>query len=375
MNMQSSKIKRESQSFPRRWVFFIFVSLLILRGEFTGWSSTEFIIQTVAGTGDAGFSGDGGPATKAMLNDPAAVAVSACGTLYIADVRNNRIRQVDATGIISTVAGSGRAGFSGDGGLAIQAQLSQPLGLAVDGEGNLYIADTLNNRIRKVDAMGRISTVAGNGKAGFSGDGGPALAAMLSRPVGLTVDAEGNVYFADVFNNCVRKLDTAGQISTLAGTEEAGFSGDGGLAVEAQLARPRDVAVDGEGNLYIADGDNNRIRRVDKNGIISTVAGNGDPGFSGDGGPAVQASLNNPRSVALDGAGQILISDLGNNRIRQVDRAGMISTIVGNGTAGFSGDGGPAVPASLDGPRGVCVNKTGALFIADLNNHRVRVAR
>lgn len=373
--MQSSKIKRESQSFPRRWVFFIFVSLLILRGEFTGWSSTEFIIQTVAGTGDAGFSGDGGPATKAMLNDPAAVAVSACGTLYIADVRNNRIRQVDATGIISTVAGSGRAGFSGDGGLAIQAQLSQPLGLAVDGEGNLYIADTLNNRIRKVDAMGRISTVAGNGKAGFSGDGGPALAAMLSRPVGLTVDAEGNVYFADVFNNCVRKLDTAGQISTLAGTEEAGFSGDGGLAVEAQLARPRDVAVDGEGNLYIADGDNNRIRRVDKNGIISTVAGNGDPGFSGDGGPAVQASLNNPRSVALDGAGQILISDLGNNRIRQVDRAGMISTIVGNGTAGFSGDGGPAVPASLDGPRGVCVNKTGALFIADLNNHRVRVAR
>lgn len=220
-----------------------------------------------------------------------------------------------------------------------------------------------------------MTTVAGNGVEGFGGDGGPAVDARLSRPVGLTLDAEGNLYVADVSNHRIRKVDTEGRISTVAGSGEAGFGGDGGPAVEAPLFRPRDVAVDGEGNLYIADTDNHRIRRVDRDGIITTVVGNGEVGFSGDGGPALEASLSLPRSVAVDGAGCLFISDMGNLRIRQVNRDGIITTVVGNGEFGFSGDGGPALAASLSLPRGVRVDSSGAIYIADLDNHRVRVAR
>lgn len=365
----------ENQYRIRLGTLLLLWSLLSSGENFAERGLADRIIQTIAGTGVPGFSGDGGPAVAAQLNSPATVVPGPAGLLYIADVRNHRIRRVDAQGIISTVAGTGRPGFGGDGGPAIEAQLNQPLGLTVDAQGNLYIADTLNHRIRKVDVEGRITTAAGNGREGYSGDGGPALEASLSRPVGLTLDAEGNLYIADVFNHRIRKVDTQGRISTVAGNGEAGFGGDGGPAVQASLFRPRDVAVDETGNLYIADTDNNRIRRVGGDGIITTIAGTGDMGFSGDGGPATEARLNLPRSVAVDSTGCLFISDMGNLRIRQVNREGIIITVVGNGEFGFSGDGGPATQARLGLPRGVRLDSSGAIYIADLDNHRVRVVR
>jgi sugar lactone lactonase YvrE len=338
-------------------------------------SQPNRVIQTIAGTGAPGFVGDNGPSVQAQVNSPSAVAVDLLGNVYIADTRNHRIRKVDASGTISTVAGNGVAGFSGDGGQAVNAQLNQPLGVAVDVSGNLYISDTLNNRIRKVDVHGRISTVAGNGSLGFGGDGGPATQATLSRPVGLAVDFFGSIYIADVDNSRIRKVDLTGRITTIAGSETEGFSGDGGPASRAELSRPRDVAVDGLGNLYIADTNNNRIRRVDLNGIISTVAGNGEPGFSGDGQAAIRASLNFPRGVAVDSFGQVYISDMMNNRVRMVNFQGIISTVAGNGQPGFGGDGGPAAQAQLHFPRGIRVAPSSAIYIADLDNHRVRVVR
>ena len=218
------------------------------------------------------------------------MAVDASGNLYIADTGNNRIRKVSATGIITTVAGNGSAGYSGDGGPATSAQLDGPEGVAVDGSGNLYIADTCNNRIRKVSATGIITTVAGNGSAGYSGDGGPATSAQLSLPAGVAVDGSGNLYIADSGNNRIRKVSATGIITTVAGNGSPGYSGDGGPATSAQLNQPAGVAVDASGNLYIADSSNNRIRKVSATGIITTVAGNGFDGYSGDGGPATSAA-------------------------------------------------------------------------------------
>jgi sugar lactone lactonase YvrE len=347
------------------WLILI-VLPIILNGQSTP------AIQTIAGTGDSGFGGDFGDALSAQLNAPSAVAVDVLRNLYIADTRNNRIRRVDTDRRISTIAGTGSPGFSGDGGPAVAAQLNQPLGVAVDVQGNLYIADTLNQRIRKVDLFGRISTIAGTGSNGFSGDGGPAVQAQLSRVVGLAVDFFGNVYAADVDNNRIRKIDPLGRITTVAGSAAGGFAGDGRRATAAQLNQPRDVAVDGLGQLYIADTSNNRIRRVNLSGIISTVAGNGEAGFSGDGRVATEASLNFPRGVAMDQAGQVYIADMMNNRIRMVNFQGVISTAVGNGEPGFSGDGGPALHASLHFPRDIHVTPNGEIFIADLDNHRVR---
>lgn len=274
--------------------------------------------------------------------------------------------------VIFTIAGNGAPGFSGDNGPAVRAQLNSPSAVAVDALGNVYIADTRNHRIRRVDVDGTISTVAGNGTAGFSGDGGPAVNAQLSRVVGLAVDFFGNVFVADVDNNRIRKVDSYGRITTVAGSAAGGFGGDGGRATAAQLNQPRDVAVDGLGQVYIADTNNNRVRRVNLNGIISTVAGTGEARFSGDGRAAAQASLNFPRGVAVDQAGQLYIADMMNNRIRMVNHQGVILTVAGNGEPGFSGDGGPALQASLHFPRDVCIAPTGEIFIADLDNHRIR---
>ena len=321
------------------------------------------IITTIACNGTSGFTGDGGPATAASCV-PYRVARDSAGNLYVADGSSRRIRKVSAAGIITTVAGRGTGQSSGDGGPATLAELIQPLGVAVDPAGNVYIADEGSNRIRKVNTAGIISTIAGNGKQGFDGDGGPATSASLYEPSGVAVDPAGNVYIADAGNLRIRKVDTAGIITTIAGNGKEGFSGDGGPATSAELSFPVGVAVDPAGNVYIADEGSNRIRKVNTAGIISTIAGNDTQGFSGDGGPATSASLNKPREVAVDLAGNVYISDAGNFRIRKVNPAGVISTVAGRGTSGFTGDGGPASSAQLV-PRGVAVGVQADLYIAD----------
>jgi sugar lactone lactonase YvrE len=329
-------------------------------------------ISTVSGTGTAGFSGDGGPATSAQLNEPHAVAVDSSGNRYIADTLNNRARKVDGSGAITTVAGTGTEGFSGDGGPATSAELGYPNGVAVDDAGNLYIADLSNNRVRKVDGSGTITTVAGTGAQDFSGDGGPATSAEIAGPNGVAVDDAGNVYIADTSNHRVRKVDASGTISTVAGTGSADFSGDGGPATSAKINSPSALALDDTGNLYIADQGNNRVRKVDSSGTITTVVGNGGGGFSGDGGPATSAELANPLGVEVDGSGNLYIGDFYNHRVRKVNSSGTITTVAGTGTAGFSGDGGPATSAEQNYPRGVAVDGSGNLFVADTGNQRVR---
>jgi uncharacterized protein (TIGR03437 family) len=343
-------------------------------------SPLAYTISTVAGqSGVATFGGDGGKATSAGIGGPFAVAVDSSGNFYISDQFNNRVRKVDTSGNISTVAGNGTAGFSGDGGSATSAELNSPAGVALDSSGNLYIADSGNFVVRKV-AGSTISTVAGNNGsgAGYAGDGAAATSAQLNNPAHLAFDAAGNLYIADPGNNVVRKVNTSGTISTVAGifSGGAGYTGDGGQATQALLANPEGVAVDHAGNLYIADTRNNVIRKVDTKGVITTVAGNGalNPGFTGDGGPATQASLNGPKGVAVDAAGNLFIADSFNSAIRVVLPNGIITTIAGNPAkgAGFSGDGGPATSAQLFFPSGVTLSG-GKIYVADNQNDVIRL--
>ncbi len=330
------------------------------------------LILTVAGSGAWGYFGDGGAAIYAGLESPAGLAVDAQGDLFIADTYNGRIRKVDTNGIITTVAGNGSAGYSGDGGAATNASLYFPLGVAVDAPGNLFIADYDNSCIRRVDANGVITTVAGNGYAGYSGDGGAATNANLYYPAGVAVDAGGNLFIADTFNERIRKVDTNGLITTVAGTGLGFYSGDGGAATNAALDGPSGLTLDAQGDLVIVDTGNERIRDVTANGLITTVAGNGLAGYSGDGGPATNASLNSPRGVAADAAGNLFISDMGNQRIREVGTNGVITTLAGNGSEGYSGDGGMATNASLNYPFGLAVDAADDLFIADEDNNVIR---
>jgi hypothetical protein len=328
--------------------------------------------STVAGTGTVGYTGDNGAATGATFSSPSAVAYDAKGDLFIADTKNNVIREVSAAGVVTTVAGNGIEGYSGDGGAATNAELNSPTGIAVDSSGNLFIADSQNNRIREV-SNGTITTVAGNGTAGFSVDGGPATSAELDLPTAVAVDASGNLYIADTDNQRVREV-SSGNISTVAGNGVEGFSGDGGPATSAELDTPTGVAVDASGNLFIADSHNNRIREV-SNGTISTIAGSGAVtfagGFSGDGGNATAAQLAKPTGVALDAAGNIYIADTNNNRVREVGNGG-IATVAGTGVQGYGGDGAAASAAELDTPRDLAVNSSGNAVIADTQNERVR---
>ena len=331
---------------------------------------TDGIINTLAGS-TSGFGGDGGPATTAKLTLPRGVAVDGLGNVYIADSDNHRIRRVSSTGIITTVAGTGTPDFSGDGGPALLATLYQPFAVAADTSGNLYIADTVNYRVRKVSALGTISTIAGNQFYKYGGDGGPATAASLNWPLGLAADSAGSLYIADTQNHRVRKVSRAGIMTTVAGTGAPGYSGDGVAATTAKLRSPKGVALDAAGNLYICDSDNHRIRKVGANGLISTVAGNGSAGYSGDGVAATRTSLAWPNGIALDATGNLYIADFGNGRVRMVAPAStIIATVAGNGTAGFSGDGGQATAASLTNPSGVAVDLAGNLYIAA--NNRVR---
>jgi uncharacterized protein (TIGR03437 family) len=329
-------------------------------------------VAAFAGDGTFGFRGDGGPALEAHLFYPAAVAADAGGNLYIADQRNYRVRKVEAGGRILTVAGTGVSGSTGDGGPAVLARLTTPAGVALDAMGRLWIADQDAHRVRLAAPGGIIETVAGTGVRGFQGDGGPASGAQLSAPAGVAVDRAGNAYLADSLNHRVRKIAPDGRISTVAGRGVRGYGGDGGPAIDAQMDTPRAVAVDAEGNLYVAEYANHCVRRVTAGGRIETVAGTGRRGYSGDGGPAVAADLNHPLGVALDAAGNLFIADADNHRVRLVSPAGVITTVAGTGNPGFAGDGGPAALAELYFPSGLAAGPDGAIFIADFWNHRVR---
>lgn len=338
-----------------------------------GIARSQVLIYTLAGNGTAAYSGDGGAAISAEINNPHGVAVDAIGNVYFTDYGNNRVRKVDTFGVITNIAGTGTAGFSGDGGPATNARLNQPMGIAVDAAGNVYFSDYLH--VRKVDVTGTITSIAGTGLATFSGDGGPASAAAVNYPWGIAVDASNNIYIADQLNCRVRKIDASGNMSTITGTGSCFIGGDGGPASSARVQYPIGVACDASGNIYIADNGNNRVRKINSSGIISTVAGSASFGFTGDGGPSTAAKLYYPKAVATDAAGNVYISDWNNNRIREINTSGIINTIIGNGTAGFFGDGGAPLLAEINQSTGVAIGPGGKIYIADDANNRIRVVQ
>ena len=326
-----------------------------------------------AGTGESGFSGDGGKATEAQLKMPANLTFDRKGNLYITDRNNHRVRKVDTRGNITTIAGNGTAGFSGDGGKATEAQLNLPSGVVVGDKGNIYISDRSNDRVRVVNKKGIITTYAGNGIDQFKGDSGPAKNASLSRPFGLALDKRGNLYIADRGNNRVRRVNAQGIIHTVAGDGGFFFMGDNGPAYRASIAGPTGVAVDDNGILYIADRNNNRIRAVDTQGMIRTIAGTGQQDYNGDAEVARDTNLHLPFGVALDQNDKLLIIDRSHYRIRRVDpKRGSIETVAGNGVKMFAGDGGPAAGAKLSFPHGIAVDKNGNLLISDKGHYRIR---
>ncbi len=342
-------------------------------------ASQAQIINTMAGSGSAGYTGDGGPATAATLNSPWGIILDPTNSyLYISDFGNSVVRVVDlSTGIINTFAGTGTPGYSGDGGAATAATLSGPTGIACDPAGNVYIADNGNLCIRKVTiSTGIISTVAGSGSWGYTGDGGPATAATMTNPNGVAVDAAGNIYIPDQSNYVIRKVNgSTGVITTVAGSGSSGYTGDGGPATAATMALANDVSVDAAGNLYISDWFNYCIRKVDAaTGLISTYAGDGTgtPGYAGDGGPATAALFNSPMGVDFR-TGDVVFCDVDNYVLRKVNPIGTVSTIAGLGTAGYSGDGGAPLSAEFDRPVKLIYDAAGNMYISDRNNNAIRI--
>ena len=313
---------------------------------------------------------------EALLFEPQGLAFDSQGTLFIADRSHHRVRRITSAGQITTVAGTGVIGASGDGGPAVDATLNRPSDVAVDNFGNLYIADTSNRRVRKMDLAGIITTVAGTGSFGSGGDGGPAVDAQLSDLEGVFLDGPGNLYIADTSNHRVRRVDPAGVITTVAGTGTSGFSGDGGQATNAQLDSPSGVVIGRPGtpqvgDLFIADSGNHRVRRVE-DGTITTIAGDGTLGFGGDGGPAAAAQLGNPRKLAFDQVGNLFVTHWSGSRVRRITSLGQIETVAGAGF-GFGGDGGPAVNALMRTPDGIATGDAfGSFLVSDAGNHRVR---
>lgn len=327
-------------------------------------------IITIAGNGTSGYTGDGGLATAAKINT-AAIAIDQSGNIFFADDTYYHVREVTTSGIITTVAGNGTAGDYGNNGPATLAELKTPFGVSVDSSENIYIVDESDNVIRKVNATGIITTVAGTGVTGYTGDGVPATSTNLYFPWGVAADSLGDFFIVDAGNERIRKVNGSGIISTVAGNGTLGSLGDGGPATLAELNFAQGIAVDAAGDFYIIDQGNTRIRKVDTTGTITTVAGNGSMAYSGDGGPATLAGCN-PYGIAVDSSGNLFISDANNNRIRKVDTTGTITTVAGNGTGGFSGDDGPATSAKLQYPFGIAVDSQGNIFFSDAANNRIR---
>lgn len=332
----------------------------------------QLMISTVAGSGITAYSGDGGPATAAGTNFTYAVAADA-GNFYFS-AGDRHIRKVNASGIISTLAGDGTSGNSGDGGPATNARFRFPYGIGTDPAGNVYIADDSANVVRKVDvSTGFISDFAGTSVAGFSGDGGPATAAKLNQPQSIMFDTAGNAYIADIGNFRIRKVDRAGNITTICGTGVIGYSGDGGLATLAQVTDTRGLCADRAGNVYLPDDNGSVIRKINTAGIITTIAGTpGVTGYSGDGGAATAALLRQPFGIVADTLGNIFFVDASNSAVRKIDAAGVITTIAGGGS-GFGGDGGPATGARFTNPDGIAIDPIGRLYVADEINYRIRL--
>jgi trimeric autotransporter adhesin len=351
------------------YLFFIFhLSFLTLFAQ-------NGTITTLAGSTAAGYNGDGIQAIDAQLNQDGGIAVDDSGNIYIADSQNNRIRKVyKSSGLIATLAGTGEEGYSGDSGKATEAQCSFPICVRLDSLHNIYFSDAGNACIRKITAAGIIYTIAGTDSENYLGDGGKATEAMLNYPAGIALDKNLNIYIADQNNNVIRKVTTSTSIiTTIAGNHIAGYSGDGDNARDAELNNPTGVAVDRSGKIYIADFKNNVIRMINTKGVISTFAGTGEAGYNKDKGPAKTIELNNPACVSTDNSGNVYIADAGNNMVREV----LITTnqmilVAGDTASGYQGDGGIAVKAELNYPFDIALDKKGNLFIADLANNRVR---
>jgi DNA-binding beta-propeller fold protein YncE len=344
-------------------------------------ATQSWIITTAVGTGEKGYAGDGGPATRAQLNGPFDLGFDTSGNLYFSDTFNHCIRRVDAgSNVITTLAGCGEPGYSGDGGPATGARFNEPYGIAVDRSGNVYVADRHNHCVRRLEAAsGIVTTFAGNGCAGFGGDDGPAARAAMSEPNGLALDpAQSRLFIADVADHRVRVVDLAsGAIWTFAGTGEAEHSGDGGPATKAGIYGARAVKVAADGTVYVLERQGSALRAVDPNGVITTLAGTGVRSYTGDNGPALAATFDAPKELTIDREGNLLIVDTENHAIRKIDiHSKTVATVIGSGRQGGDGDGGPATGASLDRPHGAAVAADGSIYIGDTNNHRVRkVAR
>lgn len=330
-------------------------------------------ITTVAGTGNSGFSGDNGQAVSAMVNAVNGIVFDPAGNIYFSDVFNNRVRKITPAGIITTIAGNGSTAYATDGVAATSTGLNSPAGLALDAAGNLYIADQYNHCIRKVSTAGIITTVAGNGSTTYNGDGIAATSAGLFNPSGVAVNAAGDVYIADVLHSRIRKVNSAGIITTVAGTGIQNYTGDNGLATSATLDRAYAITLDAAGNLFIADDYNHCIRKVNTSGIITTVAGNGTAGFSGDGGQATAANMDLTSGVAVDAIGNIYVTDYNNSRVRKITAtSGIITTLAGTGVFNYNGDNIPAATAQLNYPIGIACDALGNVYIGDAYNHRLR---